>query len=99
MTGKVKIIVDGSPLKGCKEGITFLVKGDDLNPDTEEVQEQWGPYPSFVRLGHWEIAPDDPLPISERDMRYCIYLAGKFTAAAAAVLYKTGKLTIEMYHL
>ena len=31
-TGKVKIIVDGSPLKGCKERIEFLVKGDDLNP-------------------------------------------------------------------
>lgn len=30
--GKFKIIVDGSPLKGCREGIEFLVKGDDLNP-------------------------------------------------------------------
>ena len=29
---KPKIIVDGSPLKGCKAGISFLVKGDDINP-------------------------------------------------------------------
>ena len=25
-------IVDGSPLKGCRKDVSFLVKGDDLNP-------------------------------------------------------------------
>ncbi len=29
---KLEMIVDGSPLKGCNRGISFLEKGDDLNP-------------------------------------------------------------------
>lgn len=29
---KALFVVDGSPLKGCAEGIVFQVKGDDLNP-------------------------------------------------------------------
>ena len=28
---KIKIIVDGSPLKGSRQGIQFIVKGDDKN--------------------------------------------------------------------
>lgn len=30
--GKASVVVDGRPLKGCKAGISFLVKGDDINP-------------------------------------------------------------------
>jgi len=29
---KAETIVDGSPLKGCAKGVSFQVKGDDLNP-------------------------------------------------------------------
>ena len=29
---KVKILVDGRPLKGVRKGVEFVVKGDDLNP-------------------------------------------------------------------
>ena len=28
----LKVLVDGKPLKGSKKGISFIVKGDDLNP-------------------------------------------------------------------
>ena len=30
--GKVKVRVDGTPLKGVEKGIEFLIKGDDLDP-------------------------------------------------------------------
>ncbi len=29
--GKVRVLVDGSPLKGARKGIEFIVKGDDKN--------------------------------------------------------------------
>jgi len=28
----VEVVVDGNPLKGCRKEISFIVKGDDLNP-------------------------------------------------------------------
>ncbi len=30
--GNVKVVVDGSPIKGCPKEVVFLIKGDDLNP-------------------------------------------------------------------
>ena len=47
---KAKIVVDGSPIKGCPKEVEFLVKGDDLNPVVGAA--------SVVAKAYREMSPD-----------------------------------------
>jgi len=48
--GKARVVVDGSPIKGCPKGVEFLVKGDDLNPVIGAA--------SVVAKAYREMSPD-----------------------------------------
>lgn len=57
---KPRIVVDGNPLKGCKAGISFLVKGDDINPVigaasviAKSVREKSGDKGKRLGWGSW----------------------------------------------
>jgi len=73
----------------------------DVSPTVADNQPfgDYQGYASLVGSSGVQIAPDTYVGIASSTSDYNVYLGAKFTTAAAGVVYNTGTLTVEMYHL